>query len=325
MNDVPSSRGEASMIAVVPDAIADDLVADGLVEVVPGLRGPVLDAALVATSAGLGGATVVALRQIPDVGRRFAERLATATHERGQSVEVRIRRRDDHSGTSSSDVTLVLNGRTDLAAVADLVDAISGPRPTRGLRPSAPDPSGGRKVFVIHGRDMEATQAIFSFLRDIGLAPQEWEMLVQANGNPLPTLTDVVVNGLAPGATDVVVAVLTPDDIVVLHEDLHHDDEHWFEVNKQMQPRPDVLIEIGLALAAYRERLVIVELGPPLRRISNLDGLNVIRFDNVEPEIPMGQLVQRLRLAGCAVDESGTEWRRTARFRDLACYKRRPE
>jgi predicted nucleotide-binding protein len=150
-------------------------------------------------------------------------------------------------------------------------------------------------------------------------------MLVRANGNPLPTLTDVVVSGLAPGAADVVVAVLTPDDIVVLHEDLHNEHEHWFEVNKQMQPRPDVLIEIGLALAAYRERLIIVEFGPPLRRISNLDGLNVIRFDNVEPEIAMDKLVKRLRIAGCAVDDSGTEARRTARFRDLSSYKRRPE
>jgi hypothetical protein len=150
-------------------------------------------------------------------------------------------------------------------------------------------------------------------------------MLVRANGNPLPTLTDVVTSGLAPGAAQAVVAILTPDDIVELHHDLHQANEHWFEKNKQMQPRPDVLIEIGLALAAYREHMIIVEFGPPLRRISNLDGLNVIRFDNDEPEIPMGKLVERLRLAGCPVDDRGTNWRRTARFRDLASYKRRPE
>jgi hypothetical protein len=146
------------MLAVVPDAIADDLEAAGLVEVVPGLRGPTLDAALIATSAGLGGATVVALRQIPDIGRRFAERLAAATHERGQTLTVRVNRR-------GNDIELVLNGSTDLAALAELVTAISGPATTTRV----PEPGGGRKVFVIHGRDMEVTRAIFDFLRAVGL------------------------------------------------------------------------------------------------------------------------------------------------------------
>jgi hypothetical protein len=33
-------------------------------------------------------------------------------------------------------------------------------------------------------------------------------------------------------------------------------------------------------------------------------------------------IVERLKLAGCAVDDKGSEWRRTRRFRGLDAYSR---
>ena len=86
-----------------------------------------------------------------------------------------------------------------------------------------------------------------------------------------------------------------------------------------MQPRPNVLIELGMALSAYRNRTIIVELGR-LRRIADLDGLNVIRFDGSGTAI--GKLVERLKLAGCAVDDTGSDWRETHRFHGLDSYTR---
>jgi predicted nucleotide-binding protein len=178
-----------------------------------------------------------------------------------------------------------------------------------------------RRVFVIHGRDDEVTKHMFALLRELDLNPQEWEPLVSATGNTLPSLLDVVSHGLSMGRAQAVVALLTPDDVVNLHPDLRdgHDPER--ERRLGMQPRPNVLVELGLALAAYRDRTVVIEFGK-LRPVSNLAGLNVIRFDG--SSTALGKIVERLKLAQCAVNDSGSDWRNTERFANLACYRRSP-
>jgi predicted nucleotide-binding protein len=178
-----------------------------------------------------------------------------------------------------------------------------------------------RKVFVIHGRDEQARSTMFELLRAVDLQPQEWEPLVAATGSTLPNLNEVVATGLAAGQAQAVVAILTPDDIVTLHPALRAADDPADETSSVMQPRPNVLIELGMALSAYRHRTIIVAIGA-LRRIADLDGLNVIRFDGSETAI--GKLVERLKLAGCAVDDKGSDWRVTRRFTGLDAYARRP-
>ncbi|SES40023.1 TIR domain-containing protein [Actinokineospora terrae] len=180
-----------------------------------------------------------------------------------------------------------------------------------------------RKIFVVHGRDGEVEDLMFDFLRSLNLEPQEWEPLVSATGSASPYLGDVVAKGLSPGSAQAVVVLLTPDDVVTLHPDLRHQYDTVDETGLVLQPRPNVLIELGMALSAYRERTVIVEFGRR-RRIADLDGLNVIRFDGSSPEIGIGKLVERLKLAGCAVDDRGSHWRRTNRFTGLAAYGREP-
>jgi predicted nucleotide-binding protein len=178
-----------------------------------------------------------------------------------------------------------------------------------------------REVFVIYGRDDQARRAVFELLRALDLRPQEWEPLVAATGSTLPNLNEVVIKGLSAGQAQAVVAILTPDDIVTLHPTLREAGDPADETSMVMQPRPNVLIELGLAMSAYRNRTIIVQFGL-LRRIADLDGLNVIRFDGSGTAI--GKLVERLKLAGCAVDDTGTDWRESRRFRELDSYSRRP-
>jgi hypothetical protein len=52
-----------------------------------------------------------------------------------------------------------------------------------------PDP---RKLFVIHGRNEAAREAIFTFLRSIGLEPIEWIEALRMTGQGSPYIGDVL-------------------------------------------------------------------------------------------------------------------------------------
>lgn len=189
--------------------------------------------------------------------------------------------------------------------------------PTADGRPSPDDVTRG--VFVIHGRDEQLRSAMFDLLRKLGLIPREWESLVAETGAASPFLGQVVAR--ATQVTRAALVLLSPDDIVRLHPGLHAEREARHEVEPGGQARPNVLVELGMALIAYPEHTVIVECGA-LRPIADLNGRNVIRFDGSVAAIR--KLAHRLRVAGCAVDESGTDWLDPRPFEGLAAYRRAP-
>jgi predicted nucleotide-binding protein len=176
-----------------------------------------------------------------------------------------------------------------------------------------------RRVFVIHGRDEAVRERMFDFLRALDLKPLEWEALVAASGSTVPFLGDVVQR--APALARAAVVLLTPDDVVNLHPGLHDRGEAAFEVTEACQPRPNVLIELGMVLTAYPKRAIMVEFGS-LRPIADLAGRNVIRFDG--SAISLGKLAERLKSAGCTADTQGSDWRSTRRFQGLDAYGRHP-
>jgi predicted nucleotide-binding protein len=174
-----------------------------------------------------------------------------------------------------------------------------------------------RNVFVIHGRDEQVRESFFELLRAVDLRPLEWEALVAATERAAPPLLSVVETAL--GQAQAVVALLTPDDVVYLHPALHVTGEAAVETRPTLQPRPNVLIELGMALMSCPERTIIVEIGDQ-RPVADLAGLNVIRFDGAE--VSLGKLIQRLKNAGCPVDDSGADWRNLRRFADIAALRR---
>jgi predicted nucleotide-binding protein len=192
-----------------------------------------------------------------------------------------------------------------------------------GVRALPAGPSNNPAVFVIHGRDPQVERDVFGFLRALRLRPLDWESLVAATGSTLPSLLDVVTGGLTDGTAQAVLAVLSPDDEVRLHPSLHKHREDPLQSEVQLQPRPDVLLELGGALTVCRERTIVVELGD-LRPISDISGLNVIRFDGVDNKTPMRKLVNRLRRAGCPVDDSDIDWGKPEWFGSLDAHARHP-
>jgi hypothetical protein len=79
------------------------------------------------------------------------------------------------------------------------------------------------------------------------------------------------------------------------------------------QPRPNVLLEAGMALDKYRDRMVIVELGR-MRVLSDLAGIHTLRMDDsVEKR---KELAERLSDAQCDVHLEGTAWHTAGKFGD---------
>ncbi|RSN57623.1 TIR domain-containing protein, partial [Actinomadura sp. WAC 06369] len=163
------------------------------------------------------------------------------------------------------------------------------------------DPTRG--VFVIHGRDGRVRDGMFAFLRACGLAPYEWETLVALTGATGPFLGDVVVRGIA--RAQAVVALLTPDDIVELDPRLRLPDEDPFELAPSGQARPNVLVELGMALALCPDRTILLRAGAQ-RPIADLAGRNFIRLSD-GPEC-RSKIRGRLARAGCPVNGHGEDW-----------------
>ncbi len=100
-----------------------------------------------------------------------------------------------------------------------------------------------------------------------------------------------------------VVVLQTPDDIAHLHESLTYPGDP--ETQPQMQPRPNVLYEAGMAMGRNPERTVMVELGQ-VKVFSDIHGRHAVRLDNSVAK--RQDLAMRLRNAGCAVNLDGTSW-----------------
>jgi predicted nucleotide-binding protein len=174
-----------------------------------------------------------------------------------------------------------------------------------------------RNVFVVYGRDDPVRRAVFDFLRALDLRPLEWEALVQETGTTVPFLSEAVLKGLdlAPA----VVVLMTPEDVVYLHPELHESGEQEAETSAALQARPNVLLELGMALAAKPAGTLVLLIGEH-RPVSDLGGLNFIRIADT-PHCRR-KIAARLRQAGCLVDDSGSDWLTAGDFASLAAHDR---
>ncbi|WP_285507926.1 nucleotide-binding protein [Actinokineospora sp. NBRC 105648] len=170
-------------------------------------------------------------------------------------------------------------------------------------------PDDRKRVFLIHGRDRKTAVAMKAFLRALGLRIVEWDHAVSRTGTPNPYVGDVVGEGLS--MADAAVVLLTPDEIVVLREDLQNDDDGPVERTAQGQGRPNVYYEAGIADALGRQRTVLVEVGR-VKRFSDVAGRLIVRFDGSPGK--RKTLTERLKSAGLDVDTSGSDWLNDGNF-----------
>jgi predicted nucleotide-binding protein len=176
-----------------------------------------------------------------------------------------------------------------------------------------------RNVFVVYGRDDPARRAVFEFLRSLGLRPLEWESLVEATGKMAPFLSETVRLGLEMAAAAVV--LLTPEDVVHLHPDLHGPAEPAVETAGAMQARPNVILELGMALALKPAGTLVLVIGEQ-RPVTDLGGMSYVRLTS-DPDC-RSRIADRLKVAGCLVNQIGTDWLKTGDFTGLAAQYRKP-
>ncbi|MEV7802539.1 CATRA conflict system CASPASE/TPR repeat-associated protein [Microbispora sp. NPDC088329] len=180
------------------------------------------------------------------------------------------------------------------------------------------EPFDSRRVFVIHGRDEQLRIRVFGFLRELGLRPLEWESLVGATGAATPDLRAPIARGLALAAA--VVAIMSPDDSVLLHPALQLPWDTPDESGHGMQSRPNVFFELGMAYALYPTRTIIVSAGH-MRGVADLAALNYIRLDDsADCE---DKIVSRLKIAGCPVRDPERGRPETGYFAGLDAWSRR--
>lgn len=176
-----------------------------------------------------------------------------------------------------------------------------------------------RTVFVVHGRDLDAKDAVYGFLRALDLRPLDWEELVAATGSASPYVGDTI--KVAFQKARAVVVLLTPDDEARLSSVLHGSEEPPHETNLTGQARPNVLFEAGMALASHPDRTILVQIGT-VRPFSDVAGRHIVRLTGAPASLQA--LASRLRSAGCAVDLTGSGWLGDSRIQDLAAHTRRP-
>lgn len=157
-------------------------------------------------------------------------------------------------------------------------------------------------VFVIHGRDSRAVNSMKQLLRAVSLTPVEWEEAVSWTNKASPPLLDVIKTALE--RVQAAVVLFTPDEVAQLKEEFWDPGDTEAD-HKGFQPRQNVLIEAGMALALFPDRTLLVQIGK-IRMPSDITGLNYLKFDG-QPKSRTA-LINRLENAGCKPRTKGGDY-----------------
>jgi predicted nucleotide-binding protein len=159
----------------------------------------------------------------------------------------------------------------------------------------AGDPS---EVWVIYGHDLALKNEIFDLLTNVRLHPIEFTAAVRRSGSGSPHTLDVVINAIQ--SAPAVIALWSPDETAELVASLRRDPA---ESQAGFQPRPNVLVETGMALAVKRDRTIVVATGR-LRDVTDVEGIHEVRWsdDPAQNSNARHDLVHRLGSLGCPVN-----------------------
>ena len=173
------------------------------------------------------------------------------------------------------------------------------------LRP----PKDTREVFVVHGRNSAARDALFEFLRAIDLHPLEWTEAIRSTGKTAPYIGEIL--DAAFSRAHAIIVLFTPDDEAQLKDRFQEEGDPPHETRLSGQARPNVIFEAGMAVGRSEYRTVLVEIGD-LRPFSDIAGRHAVRINNSSAR--RQDLAMRLQNAGCPINLEGTDWHNIGDF-----------
>jgi predicted nucleotide-binding protein len=190
---------------------------------------------------------------------------------------------------------------------------------TRAKRAARVQQRRGTTVFLVHGRDLVARDAVFAFLRSIGLRPLEWTQALKLTKKGSPYVGEILDAAFREAAA--IIVLLTPDDEARLKPTFVSSGDPKHERQLTGQARPNVLFEAGMAFGKDPNSTVLVQLGD-IRPFSDVGGRHVLHLSNNAAS--RQEFVTKLANAGCNVDTSGTDWLSAGNFqRSLTSASRR--
>ncbi|HET6284913.1 MAG TPA: TIR domain-containing protein [Polyangia bacterium] len=159
-----------------------------------------------------------------------------------------------------------------------------------------------KKVFIIHGRNLDAPKQLGQFVRALGLTPNTFPD-VRASMAGTATVAEIVEAGMADAQA--VIALLTADEYSVLRPNLKTRADGPDDIAR-WQARPNAIFEAGIAFGRDRDRVVFVVLGDP-KLFTDVAGIHLLRPTN-DPCGDRQALRGILTTMGCAVDQNTTDW-----------------
>lgn len=179
--------------------------------------------------------------------------------------------------------TLQFQGANADAFRTSLNAALSGAAPISAVAVAA-----SAKIFVVHGHDRDARDQLELVLMRLGLQP----FILQNSDGESKTVIEALEKNIYREAAFGIV-LLTPDDFGY--------SKAAGETEKQPRARQNVILEMGMVMAALgRDKMVILKKGA-LEMPSDAAGILYIEFnDHVREIVP--KLAQRLQGAGFNID-----------------------
>lgn len=167
----------------------------------------------------------------------------------------------------------------------------------------------GTTVFVVHGRDLAARDAVFASVRSIGLRPIEWTQALKLTKKGSPYVGEILDAAFREAAG--IVVLLTPDEEARLKPMFVSSGDPKHERQLSGQARPNVLFEAGMAFGRDPNSTILVQLGDT-RPFSDVGGRHVLHLS--DSPASRQEFVTKLANAGCNVDTSGTDWLSAGNF-----------
>lgn len=149
-------------------------------------------------------------------------------------------------------------------------------------------------VFLVHGRDTEARDAITEFLETMGVKVVTWAHALSALDLSDRDIWRIVGQGFA--LSDAVIVLSTPDEVSFLRPELWRRHDSPTARGPRFQPRQNVLLELGYALfkgESITIHITVGDVAPPTDR----DGKWTARIPAMAPSefrAHIGEMLKRI-------------------------------